>query len=138
MKIEHLDNESFENAIKGAKTPVLVDFFATWCGPCKMLAPVLESVQDEIGEKAKIYKLDVDEGMEVAKRFGIMSVPTMIIFKNGEEVERLVGLRSKSEIIATIEAEIWLPKVITQLRLHRIKSTKGKFEKNKKLAHQDK
>ena len=138
MKIEHLDNESFENAIKGAKTPVLVDFFATWCGPCKMLAPVLESVQDEIGEKAKIYKLDVDEGMEVAKRFGIMSVPTMIIFKNGEEVERLVGLRSKSEIIATIEAEIWLSKVITQLRLHRIKSTKGKFEKNKKLAHQDK
>ena len=106
MKIEHLDNESFENAIKGAKTPVLVDFFATWCGPCKMLAPVLESVQDEIGEKTKIYKLDVDEGMEVAKRFGIMSVPTMIIFKNGEEVERLVGLRSKSEIIATIEAEI--------------------------------
>ena len=138
MKIEHLDNEGFENAIKGAKTPVLVDFFATWCGPCKMLAPVLESVQDEIGEKAKIYKLDVDEGMEVAKRFGIMSVPTMIIFKNGEEVERLVGLRSKSEIISTIEAEIWLPKVITQLRLHRIKNTKGKFEKNKKLAHQDK
>lgn len=106
MKIEHLDNESFENAIKGAKTPVLVDFFATWCGPCKMLAPILESVQEEIGEKAKIYKLDVDEGMEVAKRFGIMSVPTMIIFKNGEEVERLVGLRSKSEIISTIEAEI--------------------------------
>ena len=138
MKIEHLDNKTFENAIKGAKTPVLVDFFATWCGPCKMLAPVLESVQDEIGEKAKIYKLDVDEGMEVAKRFGIMSVPTMIIFKNGEEVERLVGLRSKSEIISTIEAEIWLPKVITQLRLHRIKNTKGKFEKNKKLAHQDK
>ena len=101
-----LTKENFETEVLKSELPVLVDFWASWCGPCKMLAPVLESVQDEIGEKAKIYKLDVDEGMEVAKRFGIMSVPTMIIFKNGEEVERLVGLRSKSEIISTIEAEI--------------------------------
>ncbi|MGN0798279.1 MAG: thioredoxin [Christensenellales bacterium] len=103
MELEHLNNETFEKAIKGAKTPVLVDFFATWCGPCKMLAPILQAVQEEIGEKAKIYKLDVDEGMDIAKQFGVMSVPTMIIFKDGEEVDRLVGLRSKSEIITTIE-----------------------------------
>ena len=107
MELEHLNNDNFETTIEEAKSLVLVDFYATWCGPCKMLAPILEATQEELGDKAKIYKLDIDEGMEVAKQFGVMSVPTMIIFKNGEEVDRLVGLRQKTQIISAIEAKLF-------------------------------
>lgn len=101
MELKHLTNETFDEAIKGEKT-VLVDFFATWCGPCKMLSPVLEGMAEEVKDLATIYKLDIDEGFDVAKRFGVMSVPTMIIFKNGEEKERLVGLRQKMQILEAL------------------------------------
>lgn len=99
MELEHLNDKNFEEKVLDAKNVVLVDFFATWCGPCKMLSPVLESVQEEVGDKAKVMKLDVDEDMNTARRFGVMSVPTMIIFKEGKEVQRLVGLRQKSQIV---------------------------------------
>lgn len=106
MGLEHLNDETFEKTITEANGVVLVDFFATWCGPCKMLSPILQATQEELADKAKIYKLDIDEGMNTAKQFGVMSVPTMIIFKHGEEVDRLVGLRQKSQIIAAIEAKL--------------------------------
>ena len=106
MKIEHLDNESFENAIKGAKTPVLVDFFATWCGPCKMLAPILEQVAEEMGDKVVIAKADIDECMELAQEYGIMSVPTMILFKEGAEVSRNIGFRGKPQIVEMINSKL--------------------------------
>lgn len=99
MELQHLSSQEFEEVINNSSKTILVDFFATWCGPCKMLAPVLEQVKDEVGDNVEIYKIDIDECMDIAKQFGIMSVPTMIIFKDGKEVDRLVGLRPKASIL---------------------------------------
>ena len=99
MELQHLSSQEFEEVINNSSKTILVDFFATWCGPCKMLAPVLEQVKDEVGDNVEIYKVDIDECMDIAKQFGIMSVPTMIIFKDGKEVDRLVGLRPKASIL---------------------------------------
>lgn len=100
MEIKHINTESFEDTIK--ENVVLVDFFATWCGPCKMLSPVLEQVAQEVSD-VSIAKLDIDESLDVAKQFGVMSVPTMIIFKDGKEVDRIVGLRQKNQIIEALK-----------------------------------
>ncbi len=97
--------EEFEEITKGNK-PVLVDFFATWCGPCKMLTPVLEQIQSSSNGEFEVVKVDVDESYELAKKFGIMSVPTMMIFKNGQEKEKMVGLRSKVAIEEAIKKYI--------------------------------
>ena len=102
MELSNLTAESFEAEVKNGKGLVLVDFYATWFGPCKMLAPVLEQVADEVKEKATIKKLDIDECLDIAKEFNVMSVPTMILFKDGKEVERIVGFRQKNQIIETI------------------------------------
>lgn len=98
MELKHVNTKNFEEEINANKV-TLVDFFATWCGPCKMLGPVLEQVADEVKEKASIVKLDIDESMDLAKQFGVMSVPTMVIFKDGKEVDRIVGLRQKAQIL---------------------------------------
>lgn len=103
MELIHLNDKNFEEKVLTSPKVVLVDFFASWCGPCQMLAPVLESVQEELGDKAHVMKLDVDEGMNTSRRFGVMSVPTMIVFKDGKEVNRIVGLRQKNQIVAAIE-----------------------------------
>ena len=82
---------------------VLVDFWAPWCGPCKMIAPVLQELDQEIGEKAKIVKVDVDENPETAGKFGVMSIPTLIVLKDGEVVDKVVGFQPKealSELIS--------------------------------------
>ncbi|MBQ3213862.1 MAG: thioredoxin [Clostridia bacterium] len=97
-----INTENFENDVKKNDKIVLVDFYATWCGPCKMLAPVLEQVADEVKEKAVIGKLDIDESLDIAKEFNVMSVPTMILFKDGKEVDRIVGLRQKAQILEAI------------------------------------
>lgn len=102
MELDNLTAESFGKEVKNNENLVLVDFYATWCGPCKMLAPVLEQVADEVKEKATIKKLDIDECLDIAKEYNVMSVPTMILFKNGQEVDRIVGLRQKNQIIETI------------------------------------
>ena len=78
---------------------VVVDFFANWCGPCRMMAPILESIQKEIGDKISIYKVDVDESEELSRKFGVMSIPTLVIFKNGEEQNKLIGLRPKDSLM---------------------------------------
>ena len=85
---------------------VLVDFFATWCGPCKMLGPVLEELGEELTGKAKIVKVDIDQSMDLADEFRITSVPTMILFKNGKAVESLVGFLPKERIKQVIEANL--------------------------------
>ncbi len=103
MKI--INSQEFEKIVKSDK-PVLVDFFATWCGPCKMLSPILEQVTEGSGGAYEVVKIDVDESYDVAKRFGIMSVPTMIIFKNGKEQEKMIGLRQKVQIEETIKKYI--------------------------------
>ncbi len=96
-----VNKENFENDVLKNEKVVLVDFFATWCGPCKMLSPVLDQVSEE-SDKAVIAKLDIDESLDIAKEYNVMSVPTMIIFKEGKEVDRLVGLRQKSQILEAI------------------------------------
>lgn len=101
MELEHLNSDNFDEKIK--EGTVLVDFFATWCGPCRMLGPILEQISSEVQGKASIYKVDIDECIDIAKRFGIMSVPTMIIFKDGKESDRLIGLRQKGQILEALK-----------------------------------
>ncbi len=101
MSLEHLTQENFDE--KTSKGTVLVDFFATWCGPCRMLSPILEQVADEVGEDIKLYKVDIDECLDIAKKFGVMSVPTMVVLKDGAEVQRLIGLRQKTQILDVLK-----------------------------------
>ncbi len=97
--MEQIKQANFKEAIKGDMT--LVDFYATWCGPCKMLHPVLEEVEKEI-QNVSLKKVDVDDANEIAKEYGIMSIPTLILFKNGVEVARNVGFLGKPEILSWI------------------------------------
>ncbi|WP_026394942.1 thioredoxin [Acetobacterium malicum] len=94
-----IDQTEFDNLVLQGKGVVLVDFFATWCGPCKALAPVLEEVAEQLKDKASVYKVDIDETQSLAQQYRVMSVPTMKIFKNGEVVETIVGLQSKSVLL---------------------------------------
>lgn len=103
MKI--LNNEEFDEILKSNKA-VLIDFFATWCGPCRMLSPILEQVAKEGEGKFEVAKIDIDENYDLAKKFGIMSVPTMILFVDGKEKEKIVGLRQKSEILNFVLSNI--------------------------------
>jgi thioredoxin 1 len=101
MEIEHLTDENFNE--KTNKNLVLVDFFATWCGPCRMQSPILERVYDELKGKVEIYKIDVDECEKTAKNFGVMSIPTLVLLKDGKEVARNVGLLNQDALIDFIE-----------------------------------
>ncbi|MCI3919978.1 thioredoxin [Paenibacillus sp. TRM 82003] len=97
MAIVNVSDDSFKTEVEGSGT-VLVDFWAPWCGPCKMIAPVLEELDTEIGDKVKIAKVNVDDNPESAGRFGVMSIPTLIVFKNGEPVDKVVGFQSKDAL----------------------------------------
>ena len=92
-----LTNESFENEVLNSDIPVVVDFWASWCGPCRMVAPVIEELAREYSGKAKVGKVNVDEEAELAVKYGIASIPTVLIFKNGEVTEKLVGAQSQDE-----------------------------------------
>ena len=105
-EIKHITKDNFNELVIDSKTPVLVDFFATWCGPCKMLSPIIEQVADEMGDKVVIAKADIDECMELAQEYGIMSVPTLILFKEGAEVSRNIGFRGKPQIIDMINSKL--------------------------------
>ncbi|MBA4275858.1 thioredoxin [Flavobacterium sp.] len=94
-------SNSFENIIQSEK-PVLIDFFATWCGPCKMLAPVLKEVKDSLGERITILKIDVDKNQQLSSKYQVRGVPTMILFQNGKQLWRQSGVLTKDEIIKTI------------------------------------
>lgn len=98
--INATDKDFAEHIAEGV---VLVDFWAPWCGPCKMIAPVLEELDGEIEGKAKIVKVDVDDNQETAGKFGIMSIPTLVLFKDGEMVEKVVGLQPKDALAQLIE-----------------------------------
>lgn len=91
-------DETFEDEVEKSSIPVLVDCWAPWCGPCKMLAPTIDQLAEELDGKIKVVKLDVDGNPKTAQKFGVMSIPTMLIIKDGEEVSRLVGVQPKATI----------------------------------------
>ncbi len=101
-----ISSEEFNNLVQNAEGVAVVDFFATWCGPCKMLAPVFQEVGNEFEEKADFYKIDIDQSLDIARQFSVSTVPTVIIFKNGEEVERLVGFMPKENLAAKVKEYI--------------------------------
>lgn len=102
--VKSVNNNNFGAEVLQNENPVLVDFYAQWCGPCKMLAPVIDRLsEDVIAKRVGFAKLNIDEGREIASFYGVMSVPTLILFKNGEEQVRMVGVHPKDAIADTIE-----------------------------------
>ena len=99
MKEVNINQENFESEVLNANEKVLVDFYADWCGPCKMMAPVIEELAEELQGKAKVGKINVDESTDTATQYDVMSIPTIIIFKNGKEVKRFIGVRDKQELL---------------------------------------
>ena len=101
-----LSDSTFDETVASDGTPVLVDFWAEWCGPCKMIAPILEEIADEQGEALQVAKINVDEAGDIARRFEVMSIPTLILFKDGEPVKRIVGAKPKQALLDDIAAFI--------------------------------
>lgn len=91
MAAAHISQSDFEEKVLKSSTPVLVDFYAEWCGPCKLAAPILDKLSDEFAGKVTIVKVDTDENLDLAQQYGIMSIPTVVLFKDGKEVERKIG-----------------------------------------------
>ena len=100
--LESVNNDNFEESVLKSDKPVVVDFWAEWCGPCKALTPILDEVANELGENAKFVKVNVDEAGELAQQYGIRGIPTLIFFKGGEVKSTLVGNQPKSEILKNI------------------------------------
>lgn len=100
---EQIASAEFKEKVLESTEPVLVDFYATWCGPCKMMAPVIDEVAAEVAGKAKVYKLDIDESPDVASAFGVMGVPTFIVFKDGAAYKRSVGASPKASILGLFD-----------------------------------
>lgn len=98
-----LSDSTFDEEIKGSEQPVLVDFWAEWCGPCKMIGPTLEELARDYSGRLTIAKLNVDDSPDVARRFEVMSIPTLILFKDGEPVQRLVGAKGKGQLVQEID-----------------------------------
>lgn len=99
-------DQNFDSDVLGSDLPTLVDFWAEWCAPCKMIAPTVESLADEFDGKLRVGKLNIDENPSTPTKFGIRGIPTLIIFKGGEVVEQIVGVRSKSDLKAAIEKSL--------------------------------
>ncbi len=97
--ITNLTNDSFDELVANAEGPVLVDFWAEWCGPCKMIAPILDEIAEEHGEKISIAKVNVDEADQIALRYQVLSIPTLIVFENGEPAKKMVGAAGKAKLL---------------------------------------
>jgi thioredoxin 1 len=97
--VETLSTTTFDETLASSDLPVLVDFWAEWCGPCKAIAPILEEIADEHGDRVRIAKLNVDENPDVARRFDVMSIPTLIVFQDGQPAKRMVGAKGKGQLL---------------------------------------
>ena len=101
-----LTKDNFKEEVLDSDKPVLVDFWTTWCMPCKMIAPIVNEISNEYNGKCKVAKLNIDDAMEIATKFGVMNIPTIILFKDGKEFTRIVGVASKESILKKIEGAL--------------------------------
>ena len=101
-----LTDATFDETIATSDVPVLVDFWAEWCGPCKVIAPILEEIAGEQAGRVKIAKLNLDENLDITRRFEVMSIPTLVLFKDGEAVQRLIGAKPKGQLLQEISAHL--------------------------------
>ena len=105
-KVKYVSDSSFEKEVLQSDKPVLVDFWAEWCAPCRMLAPTIDAIAEQFGDNADVVKVNVDENTSTAQRYGIKGIPTLILFSAGKEVERVVGATSKESISRMIEKHV--------------------------------
>lgn len=103
MEVLTITSESFENEVEKSNLPVLIDFYADWCGPCRMMAPIIEEIANESGGKYKVGKVNIDNNQDLALKYNIMSIPTIMIFNNGNSEKTFVGVRSKEEILEALK-----------------------------------
>jgi thioredoxin len=101
--IVNLSTSTFDETVAGSEQPVVVDFWAEWCGPCKAIAPILGELSDELGEQVKIAKVNVDDNPDLAMRYNVMSIPTLLVFNGGEVQKRLVGAKGKSQLLQELD-----------------------------------
>ena len=99
MSVLSLNGKNFEEEVLRSTKPVLIDFWASWCGPCKMMSPVIDEIADDLKGEVKVCKINIDEEQSLAVKYNVMSIPTFIVFKNGKEIARSVGVQDKSEIV---------------------------------------
>ncbi|CDE97173.1 thioredoxin [Clostridium sp. CAG:567] len=102
MSVIELNKDNFEKEVMEAEVPVLIDFWANWCGPCRMMSPVIDKIAEEMGDKVKVCKVNVDENHELAEKYEIMTIPAFIIVKNGAETGRTIGVQPKEDILKLI------------------------------------
>lgn len=102
MSVIELNKDNFEKEVMEAEVPVLIDFWANWCGPCRMMSPVIDKIAEEMGDKVKVCKVNVDENHELAEKYEVMTIPAFIIVKNGAETGRTIGVQPKEDILKLI------------------------------------
>lgn len=103
MSVFKITEENFEEEVMNETKPVIVDFYADWCGPCKMMSPIIDKIAEELGDTVKVGKVNTDENLDLAQRFNIMSIPTIMIFKNGNISKTFIGLTDKNEIMNEVK-----------------------------------